>query len=126
MNQNIANIIKYLHILIIVYIFIGWLVTPINYLHYYIFMIIIIFLDWNDFDSQCILTRLEYYFRTGIWNPKESPEFFRPMINKLFNLNLNKDQGNRLNSFSFMFCLLLGFYRFQKTMRKNLVHNKII
>jgi hypothetical protein len=116
MYQNIANIIKYIHYLLILYVFTGWFVTPIKYLHYYIFMIIFIFLDWNDLDGQCILTRLEYYFRTGDWNPKETPEFFRPMINKLFNLNLNKDQGNRLNSSSFMFCLLLGFYRFQKAM----------
>jgi hypothetical protein len=123
-NQNIADIIKYIHILLVFYVFIGWLITPIKYLRYYIFMIIIIFLDWNDLDSQCILTRLEYYFRTSDWNPPEAPEFFRPMVNKYLNLNLNKDEGNRLNAFIFIFCLLLGFYRFQKAMYE-IISNKL-
>ncbi len=114
MSKITADIINYIHIFLIIYVYTGWLITPIKYLHYYIFLIIFIFLDWNDFDGQCILTRLEFYFRTGDWTPKESPEFFRPMINKMFDLKLTKEEGNRLNYFSFTLCLLLGFFRFQR------------
>jgi hypothetical protein len=116
MDKNIikADIIKYIHIFLIIYVYTGWLITPVKYLHYYIFLIIFIFLDWNDLDGQCILTRLEFYFRTGDWTPQETPEFFRPIINKMFGLKLIKEEGNRLNYFSFTLCLLLGFFRFQR------------
>jgi hypothetical protein len=115
-NQEIADIIKYIHILMTGYVFVGHYITPIKYLKYYLLLIIFIFLDWNDYDGQCILTRLEHYFRTGIWNQKppteeSAPEFFRPMIQKLLNLNLTRQEADRLNNFLFMICFLLGFYR---------------
>lgn len=67
-------------------------------------------------DGQCILTKLEFYFRTGIWNHKlpteeDAPEFFRPMIQNIFNIKLTRHESDRLNNFLFMFCFLLGFYR---------------
>lgn len=115
-NNNIADLIKYIHIVIIAYVFIGHYVTPIQYLKYYLLMIIFIFLDWNDMDGQCILTKLEHYFRTREWNLKppteeSAPEFFRPMIQNIFNLNLTRQEADRLNNFLFIFCFLLGFYR---------------
>ncbi len=115
-NNNIGNLIKYIHIILILYILVGHQLTPIRYLKYYLILVIFIFLDWNDFDGQCILTKLESYFKFNTWNQipaiqEEGPEFFRPLINKLFNLNLNREEATRLNNFIFMFCFLLGFYR---------------
>jgi hypothetical protein len=112
----IANIIKYIHIILISYVFVGHYITPYKYLKFYLLLIILIFLDWNDCDGQCILTRLEHYFRTNNWKQKPSieegaPEFFRPIIQKLFNLNLTRQEAKRLNNFLFMICFLLGFYR---------------
>jgi len=80
-------------------------------------MIIFIFLDWG------ILTGLEHRFRTGKCNNKSAkdenaPEFFRPLINKLFNLNLTRDESDRLNNFTFMLCLLFAFIR--------LSHNSVL
>lgn len=115
-NYYIADIIKYIHLLMIAYVFVGHYITPIKYLKYYLLLIIFIFLDWNDMDGQCILTKLEYYFRTGLWNQKPSteegaPEFFRPMIQNIFNINLTRQESNRLNNFIFIMCFLFGFYR---------------
>jgi len=117
MNIFIANTIHYFHYILVIYILIGYIITPIKYLKYYIYLIIIIFLNWNDIDGQCILTRLEYYFRTDKWNQEpaikeNAPEFFRPIINKLFNINLNRSESDRLNNFIFMLCLLFGFIRY--------------
>ena len=113
MNENIANFILYIHYVLISFILVGHILLPKEYLKYYILLIIIIFLDWNDLDGQCILTRLEYYYRTGIWQQKNySPEVFRPTINKIFNINLNKEEGNKLNNFIFLLCLLIGFLRY--------------
>ena len=72
-------------------------------------------LDWNDFDGQCTLTKLEYYFKTGKWSYKSpvegGPEFFRPLINKLFNLKLSRIEGDRLNNFVFIMCWLIAYLR---------------
>jgi hypothetical protein len=115
-NIGIANLIHDIHFLLVIYILVGFYLTPIKYLKYYLFIIIIIFLDWNDFDGQCVLTKFETYYRTGIMPdkpPKEGgPEFFRPLVNKYFNVNLSSDEGDRLNNFVFMLCFLFGFIRF--------------
>ena len=115
-NHFFADIVKYIHILLIVYILIGHQITPLVYLKYYLYLIIFIFLDWNDFDGQCILTKVEHGLRTGNWNQKpankkNAPEFFRPIVNNLFNLKLSRAEADRLNNFVFMLCLLLGFTR---------------
>jgi len=116
----IADLIKYFHIFIIIYVITGFIITPIQYLHFYLLFIILIFLDWNDFDGQCILTKLEFYFRNNTNNTNNTnnksvieggPQFFRPLFNSLFNTNLNIYQADRLNNFLFMICFLLGFIR---------------
>jgi hypothetical protein len=118
-NILIANMIRYIHYILIIYILIGFYITPIKYLHYYLLLIIFILLDWNDLDGQCILTKWEYYFRKKSENNKinmlseysNEPEFFRPIINKLFNINLTSKEGDRLNYFVFISCFLFGFIR---------------
>ncbi len=115
-NLFLADIIKYIHVLLIFYIFTGHQITPIKYLKYYLFIIIFIFLDWNDFDGQCFLTRIEQGLRTDDWNQKpanqpDAPEFFRPLMNNLFNLNLTRNESERLNNFLFILSFLFGFNR---------------
>jgi hypothetical protein len=115
-GNNIGDFIRYIHLILIGYVFVGHYITPIQYIKYYLLLIIFIFLDWNDYDGQCILTKLEHYFRTGEWNQKPAiesmaPEFFRPIIQKIFNLSLTRLEADRLNNFLFMGCFLLGFYR---------------
>ena len=115
-NEFVANIIQYIHYILVVYILTGYLYTPGSYIKYYLFLIIIIFLDWNDFDGQCTITGLEHYFRYGKWDgrPAEqenAPEFFRPTINKIFGINLNREEASRLNYFLFMTSFLFGFIK---------------
>jgi len=122
-NEIAANSIKYIHYLLILYVLTGYLYTPIAYIKYYLLFIILIFLDWNDFDGQCTLTGIEHYYRYGVWDDRaaekeEAPEFFRPAINNLFQINLNRDEASRLNYFLFMCCFLIGFLRL-------LIHYKI-
>lgn len=109
-NIFIAEIIKYIHLFLLFLVFVGF-ILPCKYLPHYIFLIILILLDWNDFDGMCILTRLEHYFRTGEWDMKPAiqggPEFFRPYINSIFNLNLTREGASRLNYFSFI--SVMGF-----------------
>lgn len=115
-NIIIAELMRYIHIVLIIYILIGHIITPKAYLKYYLYLIIFVFLDWNDFDAQCILTKLEHYFRTGEMVDKSAteenaPEFFRPLVNNLFNLNLDRASADRLNNYIFMLSFLFGFVR---------------
>ena len=118
-NKQIADLIYYIHYLLVLYILTGWYLTPFNYLKYYIILIIFIFLDWNDLDGQCILTRLEHYYRTGVWKQKSSieeggVEFFRPLLDSLFTYKFTRLEADRLNNFVFMLCLLFAFIRINK------------
>lgn len=115
-NIYLANVIKLIHILMFLYVLFGCFLLPKKYLFHYLIFIILIFLDWNDFDGMCILTRLENYFRYDIWQSKSpiegGPEFFRPLFNNLTGLNLNSFEADRLNNFIFIICWLIGFLRY--------------
>jgi hypothetical protein len=128
MNIIIADTIHYLHIVLVFYVLTGWVITPVQKIHYYILFVIFVLLDWNDIDGECFLTRIEHYFRKKardmtsksdngdnekitINTETGEPEFFRPLINKLFNSNLSSQEASRLNYFTFVSGILLGFLR---------------
>jgi hypothetical protein len=135
MNIIIADTIHYLNIVLVFYVLTGWIITPVRKIHYYILFVIFVLLDWNDLDGECFLTRLEHYFREKARNGSSSygngngngngnddekltistetgdPEFFRPLMNRLFNTNLNSQEASRLNYFTFISAILLAFLR---------------
>lgn len=88
---------------------------PKKYLPYYILFVFLIFLDWNDLDGMCILTKIEHYFRSGKWestSPVEGgPEFFRPILQQ-FNISLTRTEADRLNNFIFLLCWGTAFIRY--------------
>lgn len=113
-NSNLyADAAHYLHILLVLYVVIGWLVTPMKYLHYYILLVLFILLDWNDHDGECSLTKLEHHLRYSQEErtSRPQPEFFRPLINNLFNLSLTSEEATRLNYFTFILGILFAFLR---------------
>jgi hypothetical protein len=115
-SEFLANFVYYLHLSIIIFIFLGNLILPFRYLPYLVLLIIIIMLDWNDFDGMCILTKLEYYFRTGNLSQQpateeNAPEFFRPLIKKKFGVNISRKAASRLNNFLFLVILLITLIR---------------
>jgi hypothetical protein len=117
-NFILADLVAFIHKILSLYIFIGFIITPIQYLKYYMFLILLIFLGWSVF-GNCILTGLEHGFRTGEWKPvtagKEgAPEFFRPLMKKIFNLKLTREESVRLNQGLFTLFLLIAFIRLLK------------
>ena len=115
MNGIVADALNYLHIAFVLYVIVGWYFTPVKYIHLYLLIIIFIFLDWNDFDGLCILTKIEAYFRNKDSEKEEKEqshaEFFRPLIKKLFNINMTHNDSTKLNYFIFMLVFLFGFLR---------------
>ena len=122
-NIIIADLIHIIHIILVLYIIFGFIITSNKYLKYYLYLIIFIFLDWNDLDGQCILTKIEYFFRTGNLTQKtaqceNAPEFFRPEIYKIFpDIKLNRMEADKINNFIFILCFLFGFIRYD-TLKK--------
>lgn len=114
-NHLLADIIKYIHYGLVLFVLTAHSLLPIEYIKYYLLFVMLIFLDWNDFDGQCILTRLEHYFRTGEWNQKSpvegGPEFFRPILNKIFSSELTRIEADRFNNFIFIICWIIAFLR---------------
>ena len=98
-----------------IYIGIGWYVTPIKYIHFYLFFIIFLIFDWNYFDGLCMLTKFEDYFRNknSIKQQKkqDQPEFFRPIFKKIFNVSVTREQSKRITYCILMVVLLFGFLR---------------
>jgi hypothetical protein len=113
-----ADSVAFLHKIISIYILIGFIITPIQYLKYYIVLILSVFLGWSVF-GNCMLTGIEHGLRTGEWKPvpasKEgAPEFFRPLMNKIFNLQLTRKEAARLNHGLFTLFLLIAFIRLSR------------
>ncbi len=115
MNIIIADILHYVHIGLLIYIVIGWYVTPIQYIHLYLIFIIFIILDWNDSDGKCSITIYEDYFRSknNVKEKKEesSPEFFRPILNKILNKNFTRKDSTKITYIGLMIAMLLGLVR---------------
>jgi len=120
MNILLADIIYLLHAALVLFICFGCFMLPSQYLPYYILLILMVFLDWNDYDGMCILTKLEYYYRTGIWVEdideikNNRPQFFKPFMNRLLNINLDltENQASRVNYFAFTVFLTIAFLRY--------------
>lgn len=116
-NLFLANIIKYIHYLLIFYILVGHQITPIKYLKYYLYIILFIFLGWNILEKQqCWLTILEHKLKTTNSNnnslvESEKPEFFRPLVKNLFNINITSEEADRLNYVFCLVCFIFGFNR---------------
>ena len=127
-NILIADIIHYLHIVLVGYVLIGWLITPVRRIHYYIKFVIFVLLDWNDLDGECFLTKIEYYFRERsrermptmstkdnekltINTETGEPEFFRPLMKRMFDLELTSQDASRINYFTFISAMLFGLLR---------------
>ena len=111
----LANIVRSIHILIVVFVFIGPFILPHKLLPYFLLFILLIFLDWNDFDGMCILTKIEHYLIYGVWDNKSptegGPEFFRPILQYL-GFNLTRTEADRLNNFLFLISWGIAFIRY--------------
>jgi hypothetical protein len=111
----IADIIRGIHMGMFVVVMAGPFVLPARYLPAYLLFVWLIFMDWNDTDGMCILTKLEHYFRTGEWvdrSPVEGgPEFFRPLLST-FGMELTRVEADRLNNFVFLLFWGVGLVRY--------------
>jgi hypothetical protein len=108
-NFIIGEVIEIIHIFFIVFSVFSSVILSEKYLHYYLFGLLLIFLDWNDDDGNCTLTKYEHYFKYGYFN--KDYEFFRPKINKLLDINLSKKDSNKLNTLLFIVSFMIGYIR---------------
>ena len=112
------NLLYLLHLSLIIFILFGWAILPNYTLKYQMLIVPIIFLDWNDYDGQCILTRLQHYIKTGEWKQKPfiegGPEFFRPILEYVTCRKYNRKDASKINYVLFIFGWLMTYYKLTK------------
>ena len=72
-------------------------------------------MDWYDYDNMCIITKIEHYFRTGVWikkplPPDQAPEFFRPILQS-FGFNIDRSEAHKINLYMFLITILIATHR---------------
>jgi hypothetical protein len=118
MKSNLlADITYYIHLLLVLFILVGFIILPSGWLVYYIILGLLILIDWNDLDGMCILTKVEHYFRTGEWialssDQENAPEFFRPFIRRFLGVEMERRSAKKLNNFVFLTLILIAFIRY--------------
>lgn len=122
MFDNIL-LVYYIHLGLVLVLIVGGFILPVHHLPYYILFILLVFLDWNDMDGMCILTKIEYYLRHGVWihdistyePPKDRQEdstFFRRSIESVFPIKLNDDYATRINYLLFLIPTIVALMRY--------------
>lgn len=118
LNIFIANTLQIIHILLLLIMISSYYAPSGEWLKYFIIIVCLIKFDWYDGDNQCSITSLEAKFRNK-WKPgffnDDSPEFFRPLVNKLLkplNIELNKIQADNINNIVVLVAIIIGFIRY--------------
>jgi len=130
----LADIIYFIHVFLILLILSSVFFTSGEWLKYIIVLIPIVILDWKDSDKQCSLTSLEAKIR-GTWTPgnsndEGSPEFFRPLLNKVlkpFGQEIkSRETAGMINNILFLSILLYNIIRYIRLQNKPIRPNSNI
>lgn len=118
--EQLADLVRLIHYSLFPIVVMGPFL-PRRWIPYYLIFVWLIFLDWNDFDGMCTLTKVEHYLRTGKWTSKSplegGPEFFRPILLSI-GLNVNRVEAERLNNFIFLLFWGITFMRYVWTEKR--------
>lgn len=116
-NNILADILHYIHIIIIVLMCMPFFLSPGEWLKYVIIIVILIMIGWHDGIAECDLTALEQRLR-GTWSKKTSGQpapFFQPLLNKVlapFNKHISSENAEHFNYLLFLIILLVSFGRY--------------
>lgn len=131
----LANFLKILHIIfyiptiiIPVGIIFSFIPVNINWLKYAMFIILLILLDWNDYDGYCSITALEAKLR-GTYKPKKiygyNKGFFTNIL-KGFNIKMNGYTTEKLSYFILLIIWMILYMSFLKIQKISLFDTKNI
>ena len=86
----ISNIIRWIHYLIVLFLFFGFLL-PEKYLWTYILFVIVLKIHWMKNNDKCILTEVEQYFnnKTNNNNEMKTDTRYPFMSSMLSNVNIS-------------------------------------
>lgn len=119
-REVVADIVHYMHYLLVAAVFASFLLPPGEWLKWNIIIIAIVLLDWNDDDEQCVLTALESKLR-GTWQAgstrdnDSAPAFWQPWVNTIlapFGREVDGRGAYRLNYIMFLVALLVSLGRY--------------
>lgn len=104
-----ANIVRIVHIALIVLVALGWAVLPRAWLPVYLFIPPLIILNWQLPIDGCVLTLLEEELRGGI--DSDSNGFSANVLQQLFGQICTADRYVRFNYYIVIAAWLLGYAR---------------
>lgn len=116
-NDILADILHYIHIIIIILMCMPFFLSPGEWLKYVIIIVIFIMIGWHDGIAECDLTALEQRLR-GTWSKNTSGQpapFFQPLLNKVlapFNKHISNENARHFNYLLFLIILLVSFGRY--------------
>lgn len=115
----LADLVYWIHVIYVVVAIFGVFFIPDAYLGIGLLIVPLTILDWNDYDGQCFLTRIEAILR-GNWNPKEAtasggPEFFRPLLQYILGIKVTRETASKINYVLFIVGWLGLYFRFLKS-----------
>ena len=117
LNIILADILHYLHIIIILLLFFPFVLPPGEWLKYVVIITALIITGWHDGIAECDLTALEKRLR-GTWRKKTSNDpapFFQPLLNKVlapFNKHISAENAEHFNYLLFLVILLVSFINY--------------
>lgn len=97
-----------LHLALVVFAFLGWLMPWRSTLIFYLCYIPVMFLTWQFNDGSCVLNNIETLIRTGKWrNPKNREEgaFLKTLVEDVTGFQPTKRQMNTV-----IYCLISVFW----------------
>jgi hypothetical protein len=109
----LANILSFLHLLLVLFVVTGIFIVPIKHLPLFIIFLTLILLNWTLFDGLCIITKLEHYFRYEQWyvsnkNKEESPEFVKPLLESILRIQISKNASDNFNRIVLLMILIIS------------------
>jgi hypothetical protein len=114
-----ANIISFLHLLVILFVINVPLITDNPFfLMYYCFIVFFIMIHWHYNNDTCILTVIESNLR----GKKDNDTYFGKLIKPIYNVSSKEIQYITLFLFAFAFLKI----RFWEKKRFNFVYNLLI
>jgi hypothetical protein len=103
------HIIYFIHILLICFICLGFLL-PKKYLIYYLICWPLMYLDWNMNDHRCILTQIENKLRGRKYTPDVYTLF--SLVLKKFGINISQQTTCKIIVYGSTVCWVIAFLRY--------------
>ena len=120
-----ADILYFIHVMIVLLSIIVPFILPLKYIKYHIFYVVVLILHWIIFDG-CILSIMEKKYRNEEYPKNYKNNFFDKALNQFLFLDLNEIQLKYLSTFLLILPIIVYAYRLKYKIEHIIVINMIL